>query len=471
MVGKWLLCFLLALQISTGLADPEKDEDTLLLAGLTRSLEANPQDTKVRLKRALYYLWRTFDYASALEDLDLVLELEPRNATAYIARADVYTGWDARFYDPLKAKADAEKALEIAPESSEVFRILGDLPGHPGMGTPDDSFRNYQRAVQLDPNNLLAQVGLAYTYSKKGTGFHSEARALNHAQKAFQIAPDETLALEALGDLLTSEEGTRADGLKLLNRAIRNNQRSVGTFLARGYTYLTWSMDDEWDEILRTMQRSGASVLDTIRGNDKLFRRALRKQGKNCRLAKALQDFERAEAICPHSSDVFSARAYALQNFPGQERNALQAYNRVVELSPKDADALVQRAEFLMANPQLMIDPKAVDDLDDKADLDAAGLGELIGERFPIVSKELEGDLTKALELAPSAKAYYLRGSMRGSALRNYKGAIADLTEAIALEPLQPNYYEARASVHEGFGHDEEAEADRARISDLEDLD
>ncbi len=471
MVGKWLLCILLGFQVSTGFADSGKDEDALLVAGLTRALEAKPYDTKIRLKRGLYYLWRTFDYANALADIDQVLELEPRNATAYIARADVYTGWDARFYDPIKAKADAEKALEIAPDSADVFRILGDLPGHPGMGTPDDSFRNYQRALKLDPSNLLAQVGLAYTYSKKGTGFHSEARALNHAQKALKIAPDETLALEALGDLLTSDEGTRADGLKLLNRAIRNNQRSVGTFLARGYTYLTWSMDEEWDEILRAMQESGVSVLDTIRGNDKLFRTAIEKLGKNCRLAKALSDFERAEAICPHSSDVFSARAYALQNFPGQERNALKSYNRVVELSPNDGDALVQRAEFLMANPQLMINPQAVADLDDNADLDAAGLGELIAKRFPIVSKELEADLTRALDLAPTAKVYYLRGSMRGSALRDYKGAIADLTEAITLEPLQPDYYEARASIHEAFGHDEEAATDRVRISELEDLD
>ena len=470
-MGKWFLCILVGVQISTGFAEAEQDEDTLLLAGLTRALEAKPHDTKIRLKRGLYYLWRTFDYANALLDIDQVIELDPRNATAYIARADVYTGWDARFYDPVKAKVDAEKALEISPESSEVFRILGDLPGHPGMGTPNDSFRNYQRAIKLDPSNLLAQVGLAYTYSKEGTEFHSEARALNHAQKALQIAPGETLALEALGDLLTSGEGTRTDGLKLLNRAIRNNQRSVGTFLARGYTYLTWSMEEEWAEIARSMQQAGVTVLDTIRGNDGLFQEALKEQGKDCRLAKALRDFDRAEEICPHSSDVFSARAYALQNFPGQERNALRCYNRVVELSPHDTEALVQRVEFLMANPQLMIDPKAVAELGEEADLDAAGLGELVAERFPIVSKQLEADLTKSLESSPTANVYFLRGSMRGSALRDYEGAIADLTEAIALEPLQPSYYEARASVHEGFGHDEEADADHARISDLEDLD
>ncbi len=456
---------------SAALLPAESDQDALVLEGLSRALEENPDNAKARLKRGLYYLWRTFDYEKALGDFNRVLELDPENVTAYIGRADVFTGWDARFYDPKKALADAEKALELAPESSDVFRILGDLPGHPGMGQPKDSLVKYQKAIELEPGNLLAQIGLAYTYSKKGTPFHSQEKAMKHAAKALEIGPNESLALETMGDLLASDEATRREGLRLLNRAVSLNPRSMGTFLARGYTYLAWSMDEEWGVLLQALQEEDLGVMDSIRGNDEAFERALKKLGEKSRYAHALRDFDKAESLCPHSDDVFSARAYALQNFPGQERRALECYTRAVELNPHNANSLVERAEYLITNPHLMIDPKEAGKRAKKDEFDAAVLGEMIATRFPIVSKELEEDLGKSLEIREDSRAYFLRGSVRGSALRDYEGAVSDLTKAIELKPLDSGYYEARASVHEAFGHDDRAERDRDRISDIEDLD
>ncbi|MFT5406706.1 MAG: tetratricopeptide (TPR) repeat protein [Verrucomicrobiales bacterium] len=449
----------------------DSKEDAAVLESLGRALEARPDDVKARINRGMYYLWRTFEYENALADFNRVLELEPENVTAYIARADVYTGWDARFYDPKKAKADADKAVSLAPKLSDAFRIRGDLPGHPGMGEPEDSLRDYKRAIELDADNLLAQVGLAYTYSKKDTAFHDQKKAFEHARNALQIGPNESIALEAFGDLLAGEAETRNDGLAMLNRALELNPRSVGTYLARGYTYLVWSMEEEWPVLLGLLQNDGLTVLDSIRGNSKAFEKALKGLGENSRLTLALNDFDQAEKLCPNNDDVFSARAYALQSFPGQERRALESYTQAARLNPHDASVLVDRAEFLMANPQLMIDPASVANRGDQEDLDGAALGEMIARRFPIVSEELEADLGKALALEKDARTYFLRGSLRGSALENYPGAISDLSAALEEAPLNSSYLEARAAVHEAFGHEEEAEKDRAKISDLEEMD
>lgn len=468
------LCALTAVALMVGPAHlrAEANEDAFVVEGLSRALEAQPDNTKARVKRGLYYLWRTFDYEKALHDFNQVLESEPDNVTAYIGRADVYTGWDSRFYDPRKAEKDAQKALELAPESSDVFRILGDLPGHPGMGKPEDSLVKYKRAVELDPKNLLAQIGLAYTYAKKGTPFHSEEKALRHASKALEIAPNESLALEAMGDLLSAEEETRRDGIRLLNRAVAINPRSMGSYLARGYTYLAWSMEEEWPVLIQALQEQNLGIVDSIRGNDEAFKRAMEKLGRRSRFARALSDFDEAAELCPHSDDVHSARAYALQNFPGQERRALESFTQAVKLNPRNANALIERAEYLITNPHLMVDPKELDGKGrGKRKIDAAELGEMIANRFPAASKELEGDLSKALEIRKNALAFFLRGSLRGSALRDYEGAIQDLSEAIELEPLDPDYYEARAAVHEAFGHDDRADRDRERISDLQNLD
>jgi tetratricopeptide (TPR) repeat protein len=243
----------------------------------------------------------------------------------------------------------------------------------------------------------------------------------------------------------------------------------MGTYLARGYTLLVWSMEEEWPDLVKALGEQELSILDSIRGNDAIFRKALEDLGERSLFARALRDFDRAESLCPHSDDVFSARAYALQNFPGQERKALEYYQRAAELNPHNASAFVEHAEFLISNPHLMIDPKDLPANDEG--LDGAALGELIATTFPAVSKQLEENLTKALKIEESAHAYFLRGSLRGSALQEYRGAIDDLTAAIRLEPLDPSYYEARASVHEAFGHDEKAQGDRSRIDDLETLD
>lgn len=451
------------------LAQADVDQDILVLKGLTQTLEDTPDDVKVRVKRGLYYLWRTYDYEKALQDFNRVLENDPDNVTAYIGRADVYTGWDSRFYNPTLAEADAKKALELAPEDSDVFRILGDLPGHPGMGKPEESLERYRRAIEIDPGNLLAQIGLAYTYAKKDTAFHSQRKAMTHAAKAMEIGPAESLAMEAMGDLLTSDEATRRDGIRLLNRAIKVNSRSMSAYLARGYAYLLWSMETEWASLMHALEEEDLTLLDSIRGNDEAFARALKTLGPKCRFARALRDFEQAQELCPHSDDVFSARAYALQNFPGQERQALNCYTRAAELNPHDAGARVERADFFISNPYLMIDPE--DMPEDAADIDGATLAEMIAKRFPEVSRELETDLGKALKIQPQALAYFLRGTLRGSALEDYKGAISDLTAAIQLEPLEAKYYEARASVHEAFGYDQEAEQDRDRVTDLQELD
>ncbi len=450
----------------------QTEQDEMVLEGLSRRIEATPDDTKSLYKRGMYHLWRTFNYKQALEDFDRVLKIEPENVGALIGRADVYTGRDSRFYDPKKAMIDTVKALELEPESSEVLRIRGDLSGHKDFENPNESRDYYERAIKLDPGNMLAHLGLAYTYAKEDTDFHDKNQALIHAKTAVEIAPNESLALETLGDLLGSDTDTRKDGLRLLNRAVRANPRNAGARLARGYLYLIWSMEDEAVKIMRALQKQDLSVIDSIRGNDDAFSKALRDAGKESLMANALEDFEVAEELCQHNDDVFRARAFALQHFPGQERRTLENFTRAAELNPKSTDNLMNRVDFLMKNPQLAISPDDLRGIDDDDDLNAVALAEAIAKRMPGTTKAIIADCSRVIEIEPDHDhALHLRGSLVASTLRKYDDAIKDLNRAIELRPLKAQYYETRADVHEAFGRDEESDRDRERAADLSEID
>src|SRR5690606_20304651 len=94
-------CFLLVTSLVNS-QEPLRDPE-IIVDGLSKAVEENPADSKTRLMRGLYYFWTLFDFEKALEDFEKVIELDPTCAEAYIGRADVYTGSDARLYDPSRA--------------------------------------------------------------------------------------------------------------------------------------------------------------------------------------------------------------------------------------------------------------------------------------------------------------------------------------------------------------------------------
>mgnify|MGYP002630134220 CR=1 FL=1 len=458
------------LLVTANFAGAQTDQDTFVLESLGRAIDARPDEAAPRVKRGMYYLWRTFEYGKALEDFDKALELDPNNVVAYVGRADVHTGRDSRFYDPRKALEDTNKAIELDPKSSDAYRMRGDLPGHPGFADFGNAFEDYKKALELNPENMLAHLGLAYNHAKQGTEFHNFNKALEYARKAAELAPNESLAIEALGDLLASKPETLDEGLQFLNRAVQLNRRNSGSLIARGYLFLIRAMDEEIVDIFGALKDQNLSLADIVNGNDRAFERALRKLGKNGLLSRALRDFKEAERLCPHNDDVFKAQAFAVQNFPGQERRALNFYTRAAELNKFSADNYIDRVEFLLEHPELAISPK---DLPEAAEegLDPAILAELIAKSLPELTKELVEDCDKALAIEPdSDTAYYLRGSLFATQGK-YKDAIANLDKALEFAPLKAEYYEARADVHQTFGRDEEAQADLERATELNEID
>ena len=71
----------------------------------------------------------------------------------------------------------------------------------------------YQAVLQQDPNYALALNNLAWVYQQE-----KDPRALEYAEKANQLSPDNPATLDTLGWILV-EQGNTARGLPLLQKA------------------------------------------------------------------------------------------------------------------------------------------------------------------------------------------------------------------------------------------------------------
>jgi serine/threonine-protein kinase len=129
----------------------------------TNSVEAH----NAYLQGHFYFLRRNVeDYRKAITYFDQAIELDPDYALAYAERAETWTmigdlaGERPTAYP--KARSDAEKAVEVAPELAEAHAALGWVRFF-GEWKFDEGLSELKRAKELAPanptaNDLLARV-------------------------------------------------------------------------------------------------------------------------------------------------------------------------------------------------------------------------------------------------------------------------------------------------------------------------
>src|SRR5438477_916382 len=143
-------------------------EATLL--GSDRSQPSNPKSSEAHnayLQGRYYFQRRSLeDYRKAIGYFDQAIELDPEYALAYAERSEVWTligdgTGEGKTLWP-KARADAEKAVSIAPALAEAHAALGWVRFFTQWKF-DEGLRELKRAKELSPanptaNDLLARV-------------------------------------------------------------------------------------------------------------------------------------------------------------------------------------------------------------------------------------------------------------------------------------------------------------------------
>ncbi len=164
--------------VPVGSAAPLSDQDKAALGqshtGLfylyTATVDFNIAE---QLKRAKAAIDEEQDYSMAVAVLDKVIELDAKNAEAYLLRGIAKSRWgeEKKDYDLFnKARSDFRAALQIEPENPTFWfyraecGILEAQTFNQGIRNDKDCRGSFDEALKLCPNYLDAMVRLGDTY-------------------------------------------------------------------------------------------------------------------------------------------------------------------------------------------------------------------------------------------------------------------------------------------------------------------
>ena len=211
--------------------------------------------------------------------------------------------------------------------------------------------------------------------------------------------------------------------------------------------------------ILTILLASRFVTWDAIKGADRQAQTYVQEGTTSLRswkLPQAIKAFTRAIEIEPRYAEAYVKRGLAYYR-SAQYETAIADYTETLKLKRYQADAYASRGDAYQSLDDMQ---RAIEDY--SASLKRRWSPHVIQKRAETYFKS--GDVQKALadyddliKRKPTAMAYYGRGnvylqlSIRGQENR-LKLALADLDQAIALEPSFASAYISRAQVHTQFG-------------------
>jgi tetratricopeptide (TPR) repeat protein len=155
-------------------------------------LKSKPYDEKVRLLLALVYSYRS-KYKAAESEYHKLLEsplLELSEIDIRYSLAQLYVLQE----DFSKAEQECNVILGKSPQDSYAHFYLGYVSSE--LSKMDVAIRSFNKALEINPDNSLALNALSYLYAELGMNLDE---ALNLIKKALTIDPSNAAYLDTIG--------------------------------------------------------------------------------------------------------------------------------------------------------------------------------------------------------------------------------------------------------------------------------
>ena len=295
---------------------------------IVKNYTENPEAWQLYNRGRFYVSKSTLpELNKGIDYFNQAIEIDPNYALAYAGLAEAYRT-SVLSADRLpnevfpKAKAAAQKAIELDDSLSEAHRNLGAVEFFYDWDWKE-SENQYQRALELDPNNPNAHW--AYAILLSNTLRHTEALA--EIKRAREIDPLNLMIIMAEGVCLNAA-GKPDEALAGLQKALELDPNFFATHLMMSNSYLQKGM---FAEAIAEARKAKA-----FNGDNAIFdvniAHALAKSGKNEEARTVLNELLKASAdhYVPPSSIA------AVYNVLGERDEALTLLERAVDARDVD---------------------------------------------------------------------------------------------------------------------------------------
>ena len=295
----------------------------------------------------LQAFYKPENVTSALTMFDEGLKLDPNYGLALAGRGEAY--W--RRYEDSKDKkwianatADCNKAVALGNAGAEGHVCLGTLAN--GTGRYEEAATEFQRAIELEPTNDAAYIGLARAFTQQNK--------LEDAEKTYQRAiglrPQDSKGYEELGAFYL-QQAQYEKAVDMYKRVLQLAPESAGGYSNLGAAYVYLGRDA--DAI--TMFERSIQIRPTFGALSNVGTAYFRLR----RFPDAARSYRAAIKFNDQNYDLWNNLGDSYY-FDGQKDEASRAYRKALSL----------------ALHQLEVNPK-----DASVNSDVAGMYAMLGER------------------------------------------------------------------------------------------
>lgn len=379
------------------------------LSAFQAALQRNPDLQDARLARAKLYQQQGQDLLAVAD----YREMLARDSTLLAA----YQGLEvilARF----------TQRITEAPEQTRPYIARANL--YQQLGRLEESLHDWSEALRLEPDNALLIAGRAQVLAEQ------QQYPAAHAEytRALELMPDQAGFYFSRAEILVALLRTQP-ALADLDRAIALAPEKGGYYLLRGMLLRQLEKPEAARQDLDQAIALAPELVDAWRERALLHLMAQQ-------LPEALRDYQRAVALQPTAE--LHRDCAAVAEALDQAALALDHLNQALRLIPDQVDALLERAELLLAQGNWA---RALQDLDAVLDqeptlvqpwvLRARGNFQL--QRWEAAAS----DASRALVRDPfQLEAYYLRG-ISYFEMGTYGQAARDLRRYLQSQPETGN--------------------------------
>ncbi len=426
-----------------------RDSVADIIADLSQAIRLKPDYAEAYAKRAeLGWLGGTLENTpanktkikAAIADYGEVIRLQPNRDSAYRHRAQLY----AKLGSFQSAIADYTKILSQSRQSPERYQERAEL--RVKIQDYTGAIADLTQAIGLNPNLNQLYVQRAQAYSAQA----NPTAAIND----WTIAIERSSGGEIQSGLYQARgaEQLRLDKAELaladLNTAIQRDPQNVQAYLLRSDANVKrGKLAAAIADLQKATELFKSAQENTFGAHKTFLKAASQRQLDNIQLLQQGRSFKPAKP-----AEEFLAQGLRWVD-RGDLRNATTAFNQAITFNPQLVDAYVYRSTAAML-----------------ANFDYDSLQEMPATLRPIGSDRPSAiaDLTQALRLQPDRVELYTLRSTIYQVNSDYPKALADINQAIGLSPQDLDLYLQRQKIHIVLGDTNAEKADVEQIRRLE---